>query len=76
MWGIFEVFTDTIVLCTLTALVILCNYDTAKLHGGNFIMMTISSYSATLSDFAAYFMTIAVLFFGFATVICWAHYGC
>lgn len=76
VWGIFEVFTDTIVLCTLTALVILCNYDTAKLHGGNFIMMTISSYSATLSDFAAYFMTIAVLFFGFATVICWAHYGC
>ncbi len=75
VWGIFEVFTDTIVLCTLTALVVIVSYDTVCVHGENFIMMTISAYSAVLGNFASYFMTIAVLFFGFATVICWAHYG-
>ena len=74
-WGIFEVFVDTIVLCTMTAIVVMISYPEVSHHGNNFIMMTISAYSYILGDFAKYFLVIAVLCFAFATVICWAHYG-
>ena len=75
IWGIFEVFVDTIVLCSMTAFVLLLGYDSAAEHGGNFIMMTFSAYSHFLGDAAEIFMCIAVIFFGFATIACWAHYG-
>lgn len=75
VWGMAEVFIDTMLLCTLTALAVIVEYGEAAAYGGNFIMMTLSAYSSALGDFAMYFMSIAVLCFGFATVICWAHYG-
>ncbi len=74
-WGIFEVFADTIVLCTMTALVVILSYPQIERFGENSIMMTLSAYSVVLGEKAAYFLAIAVLFFAFATVICWAHYG-
>ena len=75
VFGIFEVFVDTILLCTLTALVVIVSYGEIAHLGENFIMMTIGAYEAVLGSFASYFMSVAVLCFGFATVICWAHYG-
>lgn len=75
VFGIFEVFVDTILLCTLTALVVIVSYGEVAHFGENFIMMTIGAYEAVLGSFASYFMSIAVLCFGFATVVCWAHYG-
>ncbi len=75
VWGIFEVFADTIVLCTVTALVIMVSWGDVVARSGNYMMMTVTAYSSVLGEIAAYFMSIAVLFFGFATVICWAHYG-
>jgi AGCS family alanine or glycine:cation symporter len=75
VFGIFEVFVDTILLCTLTALVVIISYGEVAHFGENFIMMTIGAYEAVLGSFASYFMSIAVLCFGFATIICWAHYG-
>jgi AGCS family alanine or glycine:cation symporter len=75
LFGIFEVFIDTIVLCTMTAIVVVISYPQVSHCGNNFIMMTISAYSHVLGDFAKYFLVIAVLCFAFATVICWAHYG-
>ena len=74
-FGIFEVFVDTLVLCTMTAVVVIISYPSVSHLGDNFIMMTISAYGAVLGDFAEYFLAIAVLCFAFATVICWAHYG-
>ena len=74
-FGIFEVFVDTIVLCTMTAIVVIISYPSVKHWGSNFIMMTISAYSAVLGDLARYFLAVAVFCFAFATVICWAHYG-
>ena len=71
-WGIFEVFVDTILLCTLTAMVILIAGGGAQ---GDYMMLTISSYSSVLGSFAGYFLALAVLCFGFATVLCWGHYG-
>ncbi|MBQ9086815.1 MAG: sodium:alanine symporter family protein [Clostridia bacterium] len=73
IWGIFEVFADTILLCTLTALVILTSGVT--LEGEDYMMITISAYAEVLGEFAAYFLAGAVLLFGFATVVCWGHYG-
>lgn len=78
-WGIFEVFVDTILLCTLTALVIIV----AILSGGNNIlsfgenpmMMAIKAYSSVLGGWSEYYMAISVLLFAFATIVCWAHYG-
>ncbi|MBQ8331596.1 MAG: sodium:alanine symporter family protein [Clostridia bacterium] len=75
MWGIFEVFADTILLCTVTALVVIVSWGEIVARSGDFMMMTISAYEAALGPAAAVFMSIAVLFFGFATVVCWAHYG-
>lgn len=75
MWGIFEVFADTIVLCTMTALCVILEYGAASRFSGNFMMMTVSAYAARLGNLASYFMCVAVLCFGFATIICWAHYG-
>lgn len=74
-WGIFEVFADTLVLCSMTALVILVSYDTVACYGDNSIMMTVSAYTEVLGRWAGYFLCVAVLFFGFATVVCWGHYA-
>lgn len=74
-WGIFEVFADTIVLCSMTALVILVSYDKVAVYGDNSIMMTVRAYTEVLGQGAGYFLCAAVLFFGFATVVCWGHYA-
>ena len=74
-WGIFEVFVDTILLCTMTAVVIILNYDSVSSLGNEPIMMSISAYSATLGAWSEYLLAASVAVFGLATVICWAHYG-
>ena len=73
-WGIFEVFVDTILLCTLTAIVIIVGFDGVN-PNGDFMMMTVSAYTYLLGNFSGYFIAVAVLLFGLATVLCWAHYG-
>ena len=73
-WGIFEVFVDTILLCTLTAIVIIVGFDGVN-PNGDFMMMTVDAYATLLGDFSGYFIAISVLLFGLATVLCWAHYG-
>ena len=73
-WGIFEVFTDTILLCTMTALVVIINFGELK-YKSSLIMLTIDAYSNVLGASASIFLSIAVLCFGFATIICWGHYG-
>lgn len=73
-WGIFEVFVDTILLCTLTAVVIIAGFDGID-PNGDFMMMTVGAYTSLLGSFAGYFIAVAVLLFGLATVLCWAHYG-
>ena len=74
MWGIFEVFVDTILLCTLTAIVIIIGYDATD-PTGDFMIMTLDAYESVLGSIAGYFLAVAVMLFGLATVLCWAHYG-
>ncbi len=75
MFGIVEVFVDTIVLCTMTALVVILGYGDASRYAGSYMMMTIAAYASGLGSYAAYFLCAAVVCFGFATVLCWGHYG-
>ncbi len=73
-WGIFEVFVDTILLSTLTAITVIVAYDGLNI-GDNFMMITVDSYRYLLGEFSGYFISAAVLLFGLATVLCWGHYG-
>lgn len=66
---------DTILLCTATGLVILVSYPEVAPLGENAVMMSIRAYSAVLGRWAEYFLCAAIFCFGYATVICWAHYG-
>ena len=75
MFGIFEVFADTIVICTLTAMVILCsgvpvNYGTAA--GAE---LTISGFTTTYGGWASIFTAVALCCFAFSTIIGWGLYG-
>ena len=56
-WGIFEVFVDTILLCTLTAIVIIVGFDGVD-PNGDFMMMTVNAYKSLLGDFSGYFIAI------------------
>ncbi len=74
-WGIFEVFVDTILLCTLTALVIILSGVVPSDFAADPMMMAIKAYSSVLGAWSEYYMAISVLLFAFATMVCWAHYG-
>ena len=66
---------DTILLCTLTAIVIILAGGEVMTYSSEPMMMAIKSYSTVLGAWSEYFMCIAVLLFAFATIVCWAHYG-
>lgn len=75
LMGILEVFLDTIVICTMTALVILCSgvpipwgYD----PGG---ALTADAFTAVYGDWAAVFLALALCCFALATVLGWGLYG-
>ena len=79
-WGIFEVFFDTIVLCTLTALLILTS-GVIDLSTGlplvdcsSFALAT-AAFTNTFGTFGGIFMTAAVVLFAIATVLGWSYYG-
>ena len=77
-WGIFEVFVDTILLCTLTALVIIVSVmggGDAMAFASDPMMMAIKAFSSVLGSWSEYYMVVSVLLFAFATIVCWAHYG-
>jgi len=72
-WGIFEVFVDTIVICTLTGLVIL----TSGLLDGNIsgAPLVLAAFNQSLGELGGIFFSIAVLFFAGATMLGWSYYG-
>ncbi|MBR6917498.1 MAG: sodium:alanine symporter family protein [Clostridia bacterium] len=69
--GIFEVFCDTIVMCTMTALVILL----ARVPGKDGIPLSLASYGAFCGSFGSAAIGISVVIFALATVICQEYYG-
>ena len=75
MLGIVEVFVDTHILCTMTALVVIVSWGEVVARKGSFMGMTLKAYSSVLGKPAEIFMSLAVLLFAFATILCWGHYG-
>lgn len=82
MWGIFEVFADTIIVCTMTALVILTsgvyNLSTGEVvSGASDATLVASAFNSVFSfaNIGEKFIAIAMFLFAFTTVLGWCHYG-
>ncbi len=80
MWGVFEVFADTFVVCTMTAIVVLSSgYIDLKtglaVEGANDATMVAQAFGNVFGKPGEWFIAIAVLLFAFTTVLGWSHYG-
>lgn len=80
LWGIFEVFADTIIVCTMTAIVVLSSgaIDLSTglvVEGTNDATLVAQAFGATFGKAGEWFVAIAVLLFAFTTVMGWSHYG-
>nr|WP_297174399.1 sodium:alanine symporter family protein [uncultured Agathobaculum sp.] len=87
MWAVFEVFFDTIVMCTVTALVILASgaYDAARygLAAGTPLLdrlttgaeLTAAAFSAALGPLGGGFVAVSLALFAFSTLLGWSYYG-
>lgn len=75
MFGIFEVFADTIVICTLTALVILVSGVPVNYGAAAGAELTISGFTATYGGWVSIFTAVAMCCFAFSTIIGWGLYG-
>ena len=79
LYGIFEVFVDTIVICTLTALAVLCS----GVVDGNFGVSAMAGVSTTISAFATVFgekagsliIAVGLVLFATSTILSWSLYG-
>lgn len=75
LFGIFEVFTDTIVICTLTALVILCSGVPIQYGTDAGAELTILGFTSTYGNWVSLFTAAALCCFAFSTIIGWGLYG-
>ncbi len=87
MWGIFEVFADTLIVCTMTALTILTSgvYDVAEYskyigqslpeHLKSGVALTSAAFESVFGSMGGKFITIAVMLFAFTTILGWSYYG-
>lgn len=75
MFGIFEVFADTIVICTLTALTILCSGIPIPYGEAAGAELTISGFTSTYGGWVSIIAAVALCCFAFSTVLGWGLYG-
>lgn len=75
MMGIMEVFLDTIVICTVTALVILCSGVTIPYGVDSGAELTSSAFSAVYGGWVSVVIALALICFALATVLGWGYYG-
>lgn len=74
-FGIFEVFTDTIIICTMTALVILCSGVPVNYGSAAGAELTISGFTSTYGNWVSIFTAVALCCFAFSTILGWGLYG-
>ena len=76
MWAMFEVFFDTILVCTLTGLALLCGIQKA---GGDLGLqgaaLTSWCFALYLGDLGGYVLSLSLVLFAFATIIAWYYLG-
>ena len=75
MFGIFEVFMDTIVICTMTALVVLLSGTPVTYGQAAGAELTISGFTTVYGNWVSIFTAIAMCCFAFSTIIGWGLYG-
>ncbi|MCR5651234.1 MAG: alanine:cation symporter family protein [Lachnospiraceae bacterium] len=80
MWGIAEVFLDTIVICSMTAIVVLSSgaIDLGTglvVEGTNDATLVAKSFGAVLGKPGEWFVVLAITLFAFTTVMGWSYYG-
>lgn len=71
-FGIFEVFVDTILVCTMTALVILL---LPKFGGEDGVRLSVLAYRTFAGEIAGHVISVSVILFAYATVVCQSYYG-
>lgn len=74
-FGIFEVFADTIIICTLTALTILCSGVPVAYGEAAGAELTILGFTSTYGNWVSIFTAVAMCCFAFSTIIGWGLYG-
>lgn len=74
LWGMFEVFFTTIIICTLSALVLLTTgiWETGTVQGA---ALSIASFNAIFPGIGGIIVTLATIFFALSTILGWAYYG-
>ena len=75
MFAIFEVFMDTIVICTMTALVVLLSGVDIPYGQAAGAELTISGFTAVYGNWVSIFTAIALCCFAFSTIVGWGLYG-
>ena len=80
MWGIFEVFTDTMIVCTLTAFAVLSSglvdLETgAVLSEAEGSALVGEAFATIFGPLGPMFIALSILLFAFSTVLGWSHYG-
>lgn len=85
MWNIFEIFVDTIVVCTMTAMVVLTSgvFDfttgTVKEGVGSDATLVANAFDTVFSfngvNYGSMFVAVAIFLFAFTTILGWSHYG-
>ena len=75
VFGIFEVFMDTIVICTLTALVILLSGVAVPYGSAAGAELTIAGFTLVYGNWVSIFTAVAMCCFAFSTIIGWGLYG-
>ena len=76
LWGVFEVFFDTFVICTLTALMFLTTFDVNKLDAKmEDSVMSMTMFSDNFGGLGTAVFSVILPLFAFTTVIAWSYYG-
>ena len=80
MWGIFEVFADTMIVCTMTAVTVLSSglidlSTGALLTEAADTALVAQAFSSVFGNFGSLFVSVAILCFAFSTILGWSYYG-
>ena len=77
LWGIFEVFFDTFIICTLTAIVILVSLDSSVIYakGATDTGLSMLAFSNTVGVFGKVVYALFIPLFAFTTILAWSYYG-
>jgi len=73
LWGLAEVFIDTLLMCTVTALVFLCTG--ARQGGADGVEMAGAAFAGLFGRWGAHFISLSIALFALATLMGWSYYG-